>query len=105
MGFLFKCMPLDDFKNLTEIVSQRSYTRKVYDIGDGKLRYRFHTAHKHYKDTNGLFQEIDTTLAQDIVTKQWKHNKASYHPSIPEYSDGWFEFYNAFDGVKHTIKA
>jgi len=42
--------PLEEFKNLNEIVSERSYTRKVYDLGFGEKRYRFHIAHKHYKD-------------------------------------------------------
>jgi len=98
-------MGIEEFKNLTEITSERSYSRKVYDIGLGRKRYRFHTAHKHYKDAQGNFQDIDHRLTFDNVNKTWKHNKASYHPTIPEYADDWFTFYNAYEGANQTIKA
>ena len=81
-------------------LNERSYTRKVFDLGNGKKRYKFHIAHKHYKDELGVFQDIDTTLYFDGTYKQ---NKASYHCKIPKYSDDWFEFYNNYEGADHTV--
>jgi len=95
---------LKDFENLTEIESRRNYNTKAYDIGGGKTRFRCHVRHIHYKNGRG-FADIDTTLAFDNATRTWKHSKASYRPSIPEYADGWFEFYNGYEGANHTIKA
>jgi len=90
---------------MQELISQRSYTRKVILKDNGDKLYRFHTAHKHFKDINGNFQTIDTRLIVDPITKSWKHSSASYHPTIPEFSDDWFEFLNKFEGANHTIKA
>lgn len=92
-------------ENLKEIISLRSYTRKVFDLGHRKKNYQFHIAHIHYKNESNQFEIIDTTLAFDNVKRGWKHNKASYHPFIPEYADDWFEFFNDYEGANHTIKA
>jgi len=87
-----------------EILNARTYNQKVYDLGAGKKQYKIHIAQIHYKD--GLdYKDIDTRLTQDAITKQWKTTKASYHPIIPEYADGVFEFYNAYEGANHTLKA
>jgi hypothetical protein len=93
----------------TELTAERTYNQKVYDLGKSKngrqqKNYKIHTAQIHYKDGKD-FKDIDTTLTQDLTTKQWKQFKASYHCSIPEYADDWFEFYNAYEGANHTIKA
>ncbi len=88
----------------TELIAQRTYNQKVYDLGKGKKNYKIHTAQIHYKDGND-FKDIDTTLSFDGTTKAWKQSKASYHCTIPEYADDWFEFYNAYEGANHTIKA
>jgi hypothetical protein len=87
-----------------EIIFERTYNQKVYDLGKGQQNYKIHTAQIHYKD-GSEFKDIDTNLTQNITTKQWKQSKASYHCKIPEYSDDWFEFYNAYEGANHTIKA
>lgn len=97
---LFK-MKYKQYKNLSEVISKRTYNQKVYDNGK---RYRIHIRHIHYKSGAG-FEDIDTTLAFDGLVKKWKHNKASYYSGIPEYADDWFEFYNAYEGANHTIKA
>ena len=88
-----------------EIVSERTYNQAVYDLGDGRKNYQIHAAHIHYKDDRGRFQKIDTSLSFDGSAKQWKQSSASYHCRIPEYADDWFEFYNAYEGANHTIKA
>lgn len=95
-------MGLEELTNLTEVTNRRSYNKKVYDLGEGKLRYICHTSHIHYKDNQG-YKDINTKLS--FKDNSWKHNTASYHPTIPEYSDSWFEFYNAYEETNHTIKA
>ena len=100
-------MGLEKFLSLNEIISERTYNQKVYDNSDeesGSKRYRIHCRHLHYKNGAG-FEDIDTHLAYDSTKKVWKHNKASYHPVIPEYADSWFEFANKYEGADHVIKA
>jgi len=90
---------------MQELLDKRSYTRKVFSLEGNKKLYRFHTAHKHFKNEKEEFETIDTTLSFDETTKQFCQSKASYHCNIPEYADDWFEFYNAYEGANHTIKA
>jgi len=87
-----------------ELTAKRTYNQKVFDLGGGKKNYKIHIAQIHYKD-GADFKDIDTTLSQDLTTKQWKQSKASYQCKIPEYSNDWFEFYNNYEGANHTIKA
>lgn len=56
-------MAREDFKNLKEIVSLRSYTRKVYEgpnyvYNSLSKRYCFNIAHHHYKDISGNFSGV-----------------------------------------------
>lgn len=81
-----------------------NYNTDVFKLEGNKKNYKCHSAHINYKTERG-FEKIDTTLSQDPSTKQWKQSKASYHCNIPEYADDWFEFYNAYEGANHTIKA
>jgi len=87
-----------------EILSQRNYVQKVFDLGNGQKNYKIHTAQIHYKDTLNSFQDIDTRLTFDNNIKQWKHNKASYNPTIPEYADGIFDFRNLYEGADFTLQ-
>lgn len=89
---------------MAELLNRRSYTRKIFDNGDGSFRYNFHIAHQHYKDGSD-FKKIDTTLSWDDTNKVWHQEKASYHSDIPEYADGLFNFYNGYEGANHFIKA
>jgi hypothetical protein len=82
-----------------------NYNTDVFKLEGKKKNYKCHSAHINYKTERGNFEKIDTTLTQDPDTKQWKQSKASYHCNIPEYADDWFEFYNAYEGANHTIKA
>jgi hypothetical protein len=87
-----------------EILSQRNYVQKVFDLGNGQKNYKIHTAQIHYKDTLNSFQDIDTRLTFDNNIKQWKHNKASYNPTIPEYADGIFDFRNLYEEADFTLQ-
>lgn len=95
------------YKGLKELPERRSYNQKVFDNskekGPGSLRYRIHARHVHYKD-GPYYKNIDVKLNFDNIKKVWKHTKASYHPTIPEYANGQFEFFNAYKGINHTIK-
>jgi hypothetical protein len=93
---------LSQYAGLKEIAVRRTYNQKVY-IDGRDTRHRIHSRHIHYKDGVEL-KEIDTRLIKGLDNK-WRHSKASYHPVIPEYADEWFEFYNAYEGANHTIKA
>lgn len=95
----------NQYNGLPEIASQRTYNTKVFDnyLNEvGTKRYSIHTAQIHYKNGNG-FENIDTKLS--FSEGKWRTDKASYHPTIPEYADQWFEFYNGYEGANHTIKA
>lgn len=85
-----------------EIKSKRTYNQKVYDISGGREKYHIHINHIHYKN-NGRFENIDTTLVFDFVKNTWGCDKTSYRLAIPEYADGKFMFYNAFEGIDHVI--
>lgn len=82
---------------MNEIMNRRSYTRKVFDLGGGETRYQFHTAHIHYKDSNGVYSPIDTTLIQGA--NDWSQERASYASIFPKFADGDFGFYNGFEGA------
>jgi len=82
-----------------------NYHQKVFELGRGKRKYIISSAHINYKDEKGEFKSIDLTLKWDNTLKVWKFDTASYVPKIPEYADGWFEFYNKFEGAKHLIRA
>ena len=100
-------MVYKQYAGLKELVAKRTYNQKVYSIGekDGREnhRHRIHCRHIHYKKGSS-FEDIDTTLIKGPDNK-WRHDRASYRPTIPEYADQWFEFYNAYKGTNHTIKA
>src|SRR3990167_10899601 len=81
-----------------------NYNTDVFDLGRGQKNYKCHSAHINYKNSRGEFEKINTALIFDI-DKKWKQSKASYHCSIPEYADDWFEFYNVYEGANHNIKA
>lgn len=86
-----------------------NYNTDVFDLGRNdkgfqQRKYLCHTAHINYKNNIDKFEKINTTLLFDI-NRKWKQSKASYHCIIPEYVDDWFEFYNAYEGANHTIKA
>lgn len=98
--------PYQQYVGLKELPAHRTYNQKVFDNskkGDkGSLRYRIHARHIHYKD-GPHYKDIDTRLGFDSLLKAWTHTKASYLPTIPEYADGWFNFYNAFEETNHHI--
>ncbi|MBR9704392.1 hypothetical protein GOV12_03200 [Candidatus Pacearchaeota archaeon] len=76
-----------------ELTGKRTYNQKVFSLGEGKVRYKIHAGHIHYKDNGGLV-DIDTTLVE--TDSGWAMNKASYSVEIPKYSDDSFEFTNNY---------
>lgn len=80
------------------------YTKKVFLLDNQDKIYRCRVSHCHFKDENNKFQDIDTRLSYDALNGGWKHSSASYFPSIPEYSDGIFEFRNKYKGTDFTLK-
>jgi len=96
-------MGLDAYAGMKEIIEERDYARKVYDAGDGTHKILLFTSHHHYKDERGDFQEIDQRLKFDEISRSWKHTSASYHPELPEYSDGLFGFRTKYEGADFTV--
>ena len=84
-----------------EIISERTYNQKVYDLGNGKKRYKVYAGHIHYKENNE-FKDIDLHLHK--TDGGWIMDKHSYHIFIPEYADEIFDFYNAYEGADHHVK-
>ncbi|MBR9703783.1 DNRLRE domain-containing protein [Candidatus Pacearchaeota archaeon] len=77
-----------------ELIEKRTYNQKAFSLDDGKIRYKIHAGHIHYKDNGGL-ADIDTTLVE--TDSGWTMNKASYSVEIPKYSDDSFEFTNNYE--------
>lgn len=94
-----------DFKLIKnkEIKSARTYNQKVFDIGKGKKRFKIHSGHIHYKDKKGTLQDSDFTIKK-MADGSWSMDRHNYHFVCPEYSDGMFDFYNAFEKANHHIK-
>ena len=90
---------------MIELIKERSYTRKVFDLGGGKKNYHFHTAHQYYKDSGGLYLPINTALSFNNNSNVWRQDKASYACEIPLYADSPFVFHNQFEGTDHDIVA
>ncbi len=82
---------------------ERDYDKKLYEVSPGVYKLCLFSAHKHYLDDQGQFQEIDQRLIFDDKTRYWGHNKASYWPSLPEYADGEFGFRNKYLGADFTL--
>ena len=87
---------------MTEILNKRTYTQKVFDMGNSMSKYRCYVSHKHYKDGSD-FKDIDTRLA--FSNSKWRHNKASYIPEIAEYADEWFSFQTQYEGNDFIVLA
>jgi len=87
-----------------EITADRTYNQQAFDLGDGTKKYEIHSAQIFYKDENGDFQKIDTTLSYDHDKGVFVMDKASYTVEIPEYADSAFEFTNMFEGADMAIK-
>ena len=85
------------------LAEQRTYNQEVTDLGQGQKRYDIHAGHIHYKDDQGTFQLIDTTLVADA--SGWHQAKSSWHGAFPTFADEEFEFTNVFEGKSHTIRS
>ena len=89
-----------------EILNKRQYTSKTFDNEDGTKTLNAHIGHIHYFDKldNKCFEEIDWKLVFDEKLRGYSFKNHSYRPFLPEYSDGWAEFRDLFEGKDQTIK-
>jgi len=90
---------------MIELLQNRDYNKKIFlhDTEVGRRIMHAHTGHIHYKD-NGEFKEIDWTLLFDEIKRGWYFNTHSFHPFLPEYSDGIVEFNDLFQDKNQTVK-
>lgn len=83
--------------NLTHINYQTDET----DLGNNHFKQESYLGFENYKDGNE-FKKINMTLIDH--GNYWKTTRSIYHPTIPKYSDEWFEFNNVLEGNNHSIK-
>jgi len=75
-----------------ELLNQRSYTRKVFDLGGGQKRYNFHLGNIHYPDSNNVLQDIDTTFMFKAGGRY--QDKHFFACEIPDVVTGDFTYFN-----------
>lgn len=76
--------------DVVEVLGKRSFTAKHFDLGNGSLLGKMHIGQIHYRDgasKTGAFQDIDTTLTYNPVSKTFAMTKASYEAEIGLYGD------------------
>ena len=90
---------------MQEIINKRSLNSKHF-LDNGETKMHAHSGHIHYWDKldSKRFREIDWTLNFDNIKRGWYFNYHSFRPFLPEYSDGYVEFRDLFDGKDQTIK-
>jgi hypothetical protein len=89
---------------MTENISKRTYTSKIFDLGNNEHRGEFHIGHIHYKDTGGNFQDVDLRLVDQGT--HWEMTKGNYHLYIAKDFDApeLLRYVNRYEGANHTIK-
>lgn len=85
----------------SEIQEMRTYNQKVFDGPQGTKQYRIHAKQIHYKDEDGKFQDVDTTIRP--VSGGWKQDKASFQSEFPTHADELFKFNNRYEGADHFV--
>jgi hypothetical protein len=88
---------------MTERVSQRTYTRKVYDLGGGRVRARCHAGHIHYRDDAGELADIDHTWEDRGAF--WAMTRASYKMRVAKDfgAANLIEYRNRYEGASHGL--
>jgi len=95
---------------MKEILNKRNYNSKTFDNGNGYFTHKAHVGHIHYFNKLGIgdgekcFRQIDWTLNWDEKKRGWGFQFHSFHPFLPEYSDGWVEFRDLYQDKDQTIK-
>ena len=90
---------------MIELIEKRTLTSKHFeDNGENKLHA--HIGHIHYFDKldSKRLRGIDHNLIWDDEKKGWTFKYHSFRPLFPEYSDGWAEFRDLFEGKDQTMK-
>lgn len=90
---------------MIELLNKRSYDSKHFLHPTDPLKKIgvFHSGHIHYKDGEE-FKEIDHALVWDDTKRGWGFVTHSYHPFLPEFSDGWAEFRDKFQDKDQLIR-
>lgn len=90
---------------MTELLFERSYTRKVYDLGNGQRRLRAHAGHIHFRDeqAGGALADIDHTWTDRGTF--WEMTRASYRMQVAKdfSAPALIRYRNRFDGADHAI--
>jgi len=90
---------------MRELVHLRSYTRKVFDLEDGRTRKsQFHLGHIHYRDqTTGELADVDFTW--EDAGDHWRMIHASYRLFVAKDfgAANLIRYENRFDGAAHDI--
>lgn len=92
----------DSEEDNNEILEERTYNQKIFDLGNNTKQAEIHTGDIHFKDEEtGVFQDIDTTLIP--TPNGWKMEKASYHLSLPRLANDWFVFTNVYEDYEESV--
>jgi len=97
-------------KDSVEIKRERRLNSKTYSNPDGTRTLEAHTGHIHYLNKLGVgdgksgYREIDWSLQWDKIRRGWFFEFHSFHPFLPEYSDGWVEFRDVFEEKDQTVR-
>lgn len=90
---------------MTELLFERSYSHKVYDLENGQRRLRAHTGHIHFRDeqAGGALADIDHTWVDRGA--YWEMVKASYRMQVAKdfSAPTLIRYRNRFEGADHAI--
>jgi hypothetical protein len=92
----------------TELRHLRTLNSKHYDNGDGTTLGCFGVGHQCYKnklgvgDSVGDFRSLDWTLTP-VEGGGWTFLFHSFHPTVPQFADGWLTFRDMFDDKDQTV--
>lgn len=89
---------------MEEVRSLRSYSRKVYDLGNGRKLGRFHAGHIHFvDDVTGGFEDIDHTWVDQGT--YWEMTRASYRMRVAKDfgAANLIQYQNRYEGAAHDL--
>lgn len=89
---------------MTELSALRTYSRKIYDLGENKKRGEFHTGHVHFFDElTGSLEPIDYTWIDR--GDHWAMTRASYRLRVAKDfgAPNLIRYQNRFEGASHDL--
>ncbi len=86
-------------KKPQEIISKRTISSKTFDNGDGTYRTEILAGARHYKDEQGIWQEIDKTIVgtSDENGFDYKNEKNNFKTDFKKKATGNFLKYSVGD--------